>query len=403
MSGQWATKRMKFCDTLIMGQSPEGASVNADGDGVLFLQGNADFGALHPSPTVATRQPEKLCRAGDVLVSVRAPVGAVNLADQEYAIGRGLCAIRPREHDSLFLRYLLTTQADALNSLATGTTFTAVSTQQVGNLQVALPPPAEQRRIAGYLDEATGKVDRLVALRRQQMELLREQRAALIQQAVTRGLNPNAPLKDSGVPWIGQIPRDWQLFPLRAVLTERGEFNTDLRTTNFLSVLKDIGVVPYEEREASGNKKSEEMEKYKIIHPGDIVANRMNLIFGSVGLSSHFGCSSTEYYVLRARNASVDTRFYGLIFQSKAFQRSLVGIGSGILAHRMRIYYEALKTVLLPVPSFSEQQEIVAHVEKENERCEALHHSYERQLDLLTEYKAALVHECVTGQRAVPN
>jgi len=144
------------------------------------------------------------------------------------------------------------------------------------------------------------------------------------------------------------------------------------------------------------------MEKYKIIHPGDIVANRMNLIFGSVGLSAHFGCSSTEYYVLRARNSLVDTRFYGLIFQSKAFQRSLVGIGSGILAHRMRIYYEALKTVLLPVPSFSEQQDIVRHVEKESERWEALRRSYERQLDLLTEYRAALIHECVTGQRAVP-
>src|SRR5213075_2759382 len=169
-----------------------------------------------------------------------------------------------------------------------------------------------------------------------------------------RGLNPNAALHDSGVAWIGLMPHDWQLLPLRAVLTERGEFNAGLRTTNFLSVLKDVGVVPYEEREASGNKKSDDMTRYKIIHPGDIVANRMNLIFGSVGLSSHFGCSSTEYYVLRARNASVDTRFYGLIFQSKAFQRSLVGIGSGILAHRMRIYYEALKTVLLPVPPFAE-------------------------------------------------
>ena len=71
----------------------------------------------------------------------------------------------------------------------------------------AASDPAEQRQIAEYLDEATGKVDRLVALRRRQMELLREQRAALIQQAVTRGLNPNAPLKDSGLPWLGQIPK----------------------------------------------------------------------------------------------------------------------------------------------------------------------------------------------------
>jgi type I restriction enzyme S subunit len=199
------------------------------------------------------------------------------------------------------------------------------------------------------------------------------------------------------------MPQHWELLPLRGVLTERGEFNTDILTTNFLSVIKDVGVVPYEERESSGNKKSEDMSQYKIIHPGDIVANRMNLIFGSVGLSAHFGCSSTEYYVLKARNAQIDTRFYGLIFKSKAFQRSLVGIGSGILAHRMRIYYEALKKVLLPVPSLTEQQEIITHIEKENERCDALHRSYERQLALLAEYRASLIHECVTGQRHVPD
>jgi type I restriction enzyme S subunit len=203
MTSQLATKRLKFCDRLFMGQSPDGATVSSDGEGIWFLQGNADFGDLHPTPKSRTTQPEKLCRTGDILLSVRAPVGAVNVADQDYAIGRGLCAIRPLEHDRRFLRYLLTTQSRELNSVATGTTFTAVSVQQVGNLSVAAPSPNEQQRIAAYLDEATGKIDRLVSLRRHQMKLLREQRAALIQQAVTRGLNPHAPLKDSGLPWIG--------------------------------------------------------------------------------------------------------------------------------------------------------------------------------------------------------
>lgn len=346
--------------------------------------------------------PEAEINDGDLLIGMD---GDFNLAEWRSGLAllnQRVCKLKPRSTaNPSFLRYVLPSHLKVINDVTYSTTVKHLSTFDVGNISIGFPNSAEQRRIARYLDEVTGKVDRLVALRRRQMELLREQRAALIQQAVTRGLNPNAPLKDSGVPWIGPVPRDWQLLPLRAVLTERGEFNTDLRTTNFLSVLKDVGVVPYAEREASGNKKSDEMDKYKIIHPGDIVANRMNLIFGSVGLSAHFGCSSTEYYVLRARNASVDTQFYGLIFQSKAFQRSLVGIGSGILAHRMRIYYEALKTVILPVPSFSEQQQIVAHVKEENDRCDALHRSFERQLELLTEYRAALIHECVTGQRAV--
>lgn len=278
----------------------------------------------------------------------------------------------------------------------------SLNESQVSNEGLLLPSLSEQRRIARYLDEEITKVDRLMTLRLRQMELLREQRSAIIQAAVTRGLNRNASLRDSGTPWIGDMPDAWQLLPLRAVLTERGEYNAPLKTTNFLSVVKDVGVVPYDERQASGNKKSDEMEKYKIIHQGDIVANRMNLIFGSVGLSAHFGCSSTEYYVLRARNASVDTRFYGYIFGSRGFQRSLFGIGRGILAHRMRIYYEDLKKVLLPVPPLHEQQKIVRFIEQERIKFNTLHTYYARQLELLTEYRIALIHECVTGQRALP-
>ena len=214
MKNQWQKKRLKFCDTLIMGQSPDGTSVNTDGYGVPFMQGNSEFGELHPSAKLATTEPAKFCSTNDVLISVRAPVGAVNIADKEYAIGRGLCAIRPHQHDSKFLFYLCKIQAEQLNSLATGTTFTAVSTQQVGNLHVCLPPISEQCRIAAYLDEQTAKIDRLMELRRRQIALLKEQRAALIQQAVTRGLNPNVPMKDSGLPWLGEIPAHWEIKPL---------------------------------------------------------------------------------------------------------------------------------------------------------------------------------------------
>lgn len=129
----------------------------------------------------------------------------------------------------------------------------------------------------------------------------------------------------------------------------------------------------------------------------------MNLIFGSVGLSAYFGCSSTEYYVLLGCNKSVDTRFYGLIFKSKGFQRSLVDIGSGILFHKMRIYYEDFKKVLLPVPPIEQQQQIVNFVEQESMRFDHLHTAYTRQLILLAEYRAALIHECVTGRRSVPD
>ena len=106
-----------------------------------------------------------------------------------------------------------------------------VTEEFVSNYLSADLKPAEQRRIAGYLDEATGKVDRLVALRRRQMELLREQRAALIQQAVTRGLNPNAPLKDSGLPWLDNIPKHWRIARLKHFCSHIVDCRIRLQTT----------------------------------------------------------------------------------------------------------------------------------------------------------------------------
>jgi type I restriction enzyme S subunit len=315
-----------------------------------------------------------------------------------------IMVLEPKEGiDQRFLAYSLLSDEfiKCVSSMTDGAKMPRANPDDVLNLRLCVPKATEQRDIADYLDEQIIKLDRLMNMRRRQMGLLKEQRASLIQQAVTHGLNHDAPMKDSGLPWLGNLPKTWQLLPLRAVLTERGEYNAPLKTTNFLSVVKDVGVIPYEERESSGNRKSDEMEKYKIIHPGDIVANRMNLIIGSVGRSSYFGCTSIEYYVLRERTPSVDTRFYGYIFQSKGFQRSLVGIGTGILAHRMRIHYEDLKKVLVPVPSLDEQREIVNFIEQENVKFDILQAAYSRQLALLAEYRAALIHECVTGQRRI--
>ncbi len=139
------------------------------------------------------------------------------------------------------------------------------------------------------------------------------------------------------------------------------------------------------------------MEKYKIIRPGDLVVNRMNVIIGSVGRSAHHRCSSIEYYVLRGRNPEVDTRFYSQMFCSKAFQRTLVGIGTGILAQRMRIPYEGLKKVLVPVPPPSEQRQIADALEGED-RMLPIERLINRQMDLLREYRRALISAAVTGQ-----
>jgi len=211
-----------------------------------------------------------------------------------------------------------------------------------------VPPSNEQCSITTFLDRETNRIDTLIAKKERQIKLLQEQGAALINHVVTKGLIPNAKMKDSGVEWLGQIPEQWRTVPLRGVLAQRDEFNDGPRTTNILSVVKDVGVINYDDREASGNKKSDNIEQYKIIHKGDIVLNRMNVIIGSVGIAHEFGAASIEYYVLHGKNNSVSTEYYGHIFCSRAFQTNLGRLGSGILGHRLRIPYELLRMERLP-------------------------------------------------------
>ena len=202
-------KRLKYIADLNMGQSPPSEEYNSDQLGTPFLQGNAEFGQYHPTPKIYCPTARKHASPGDILLSVRAPVGALNVADQEYGIGRGLCAIRPRmnqlEHH--YAKYLLEIIRTELHVVATGSTYDAVTVDEVSNLTCVVPPLSEQTRIANFLDRKTGQIDELIRIKERRIELLQEQRTALINQAVTKGLDPNVEMKPSGVEWIGEIPK----------------------------------------------------------------------------------------------------------------------------------------------------------------------------------------------------
>lgn len=202
--------------------------------------------------------------------------------------------------------------------------------------------------------------------------------------------------KDSDIEWLGEMPKHWEVTPLRGVLKQRGEYNIGPRTENILSVVKDVGVIRYEERDASGNKKSDNIEQYKIIHKGDIVLNRMNIIIGSVGMAKEFGAASIEYYVLYSKDSSVYTEYYVYIFTSKLFQTNLGRLGSGILGHRLRIPYEILRKEMLCKPPPSEQKTIAAFLDRETSRIDKLIEKKEKQIELLKEKRAALISHAVT-------
>ena len=144
----------------------------------------------------------------------------MNIADQMYGIGRGLCAIRANAGISQeFLYHTLTTTKETLKGASTGSTYDAVSIGDVGSIFTPVPPPEEQAAIVRYLDEAEQQIQTYISAKERLISLLEEQRQAIIHQAVTRGLDPNVRLKPSKVEWLGDVPKHWEIRRLKSLVS----------------------------------------------------------------------------------------------------------------------------------------------------------------------------------------
>lgn len=213
-------------------------------------------------------------------------------------------------------------------------------------------------------------------------------------------------MKDSGVAWINTIPKKWKLKKIKYALKNRNENNNPIRSKNILSLTAKQGVVPLEEKEGGGNKPKEDYSAYKLAYPNDIVMNSMNVLSGSVGLSKYFGCVSPVYYMLRPIDEKDDVRYYNYIFQTTVFQRSLLGLGNGILMKesdngklntiRMRIPLDKLGNLLIPVPDSSIQRKIADYLDSIIPNIDMLLADIEKQIETLEEYKKSIITEAVT-------
>jgi len=182
---EWEMKRLKYISEINMGQSPDSKYNNDLGVGYPFLQDNADISIKYPFPKQFTTIANKLSKKGDLLFSVRAPVGALNESDNNYAIGRGLFAITPKLIISSLLWYSIDIVKSEMDIISTGSTFESVSVNDIENSTIPLPPLSEQKAIADFLDTETLKIDNLIEKAKQTIELSKEKRQALISSAVT--------------------------------------------------------------------------------------------------------------------------------------------------------------------------------------------------------------------------
>ncbi|EAH9843897.1 restriction endonuclease subunit S [Campylobacter upsaliensis] len=202
--------------------------------------------------------------------------------------------------------------------------------------------------------------------------------------------------KPSGIEWLMEIPQSWEIKPLQAIFNQRNEQNNNLEFQTILSLVKDVGVIPYEEKGNVGNKAKDDLQGYKIARVNDLVLNKMNAVIGSLGVSKYDGLVSPIYLVLYIENPNYLIAYYSYLFQTKSIQKFLRKFAYGIMEIRESIDYLEFKKMFLPTPPLQKQKEIAEFLDKKCEKIQNYINKKQKLITLLQEKKQALINEVVT-------
>lgn len=279
-----------------------------------------------------------------------------------------------------------------------------LSVSRIMNLNIVLPNLKEQHRIADFLDSECSEIDALIGNLRARMESAKEYKKAAITEAVTKGLNKDAKMKDSGVEWIGKIPESWDVIKIGHAFCLRNERNfLPEDKVQLLSLYTGIGVFPTgsENTKASGNH-AQTVNGYKVVHKNDIVVNIILAWMGSIGVSNYDGVVSPAYDVYTPDLLKIVPHYAHYVFRTNGIAGECLKYGRGIMLMRWRTYSSEFKQIKIPFPSLVEQQEIADYLDSKCAEIDVLLQNYENQIATLEEYKKSLIYEYVTGQKEVP-
>jgi len=208
----WEVVPLSKISGINMGQSPPSQDCNEEKDGLPFYQGNAEFGPKYPSPKKWCKLPKKTAEQGDILISVRAPVGAINIAPHKCCIGRGIAAVRAKDAHDNFLYHSILLHRKTLSKLCQGSTFEAINRKELTELLISLPPSLEQKKIADILMTVGGAIEETNQIIKRTKEL----KKGLMQRLLTRGIG-HKKFKNTE---IGKIPVEWEVVKLKDVVEE---------------------------------------------------------------------------------------------------------------------------------------------------------------------------------------
>ena len=389
----WEVIPTKFLFDIFNGSTPQ-SSVSEYWDGDIIWVTPADLSKLDSveicdSQRRITQSGLNSCGVhlvpkGSLILSCRAPIGSLAIAQKQLCTNQGCKSLVPRGgFDSRFFYYYLSVSVEQLNVLGRGTTFLELSSGDLGSFNVVMPSNAELDLIVDFLDYETVKIDQLIKKQLKLIGLLSEKRQAVISHAVIKGLSSNVSMKDSGVHWLNEVPAHWDVCRLKNVLSIKNG--------------RDYKEVEVEEG------------GYPVYGSGGVFRRSSSYLFD--GKSVLFGRKGTvdKPLLVEGKFWTVDTMFYSEIgervlpkyvyYQATMFPYDLLSTSTALPS----MTQEDLLELGFALPSIDEQKEIVGYLDSEITKIDALIQKAESAISLMQERRRALISAAVTGKIDVRN
>lgn len=339
----------------------------------------------------------------DFVISLRSFQGGFEHSDFEGVCSPAYQTFRSiKSIDYQFYKYLFKSPSfiDHMNSLTLGIREgKTIKFEDFAAQVLPMPPLDEQRRIADYLDDKCAEIDRAVSAAEQSIEEYKVYKNSVVYRAITKGLDVDVPMKDSGIEWLREIPVGWKITPIKHLfyisktIAGRTGFDVLSITQQGLKV-KDI--------KSGEGQLASDYSHYQIVEPGDFAMNHMDLLTGWIDLSDKTGVTSPDYRVFKTRTDDVDKHYYLRVFQHYYSARVFYGFCKGISSKgRWRLPADAFRSIQVPLPPLSEQRRIANYLD---ETCAQIDRAVAAKQVVITElksYKQSLIYETVTGKREV--
>lgn len=285
-----------------------------------------------------------------------------------------------------------------LNQYSVSAAQPGLSVELISRIAVPHPPLDEQIAIAIFLNGETTKIDALITEQEKLIDLMVEKRQAVISHAVTKGLNPNAQMKNSGLAWTGLVPAHWDIFRLGALFREIDEPGSDALPILSVSIHNGVSDKELDEKELDRKvSRSDDKSKYKAVLPGDLTYNMMRAWQGGFGSVTVEGMVSPAYVVARPTTEFLTTHVESILRTPQAVAE-MKRHSRGIADFRLRLYWEEFKTIQIALPPKTEQLEIAMFIAHATRKLDSLKAEAERAIILLKERRNVLLTAAVTGQ-----